>query len=311
MILHNSIDRIFNIQNAVLTTGTFDGVHLGHRKIIERLNDVARSIGGESVILTFFPHPQIMLNPDDYSLKLLNSHQEKITLLEQAGIDHVIEIPFTKEFSSLSSDEFIHDILVRKLGVKHLVIGYDHHFGKGRSGNFSSLKANEKLYGFEVEEIPALDIESIAVSSTKIRKVLSSGDIVTANSFLGYNYFMSGNVVGGRKIGREMGFPTANIEVTDPHKLIPAKGVYVVRVLHSGQMYMGMLSIGTNPTIGGGDLRIEVNIFNFEKDIYSEELCVYFVDKMRDEQKFSDIAALKKQLEKDKIRAIELLSEKK
>lgn len=311
MILHQTIDRIFNIRNAVLTTGAFDGVHIGHRKIIERLNDVAHSINGESIILTFFPHPQLILNPNSYDLKLLNTREEKIELLEKTGIDHLIEIPFTKEFSSLTSDEFIQDILVKKIGVKRLVIGYDHHFGRGRSGNFSSLKANEAQYGFEVEEIPEQDIRSVAVSSTKIRKALTDGDIATANTFLGYNYFMRGTVVGGQRIGREIGFPTANIEVTNPYKLIPSKGAYAVRIQISGQVYDGMLSIGTNPTVGGNNLRIETNIFNFDKDIYSDELCVYFIEKMRDEQKFSDISALKEQLAKDKIRAIELLTKHK
>lgn len=307
MTLHQAIDKDFNVRNAVLTTGMFDGVHTGHRKIIERVNDVARNTGGESVILTFFPHPQIVLNPENYSLKLLNTHEEKIELLEKTGVDHVIEIPFTKDFSSLSSDTFIRNILVEKLGVKYLVIGYDHHFGKGRSGNFSSLKENEKQYGFKVEEIPALDIESIAVSSTKIRKALLSGDITTANNYLGYNYFMSGKVVSGRRIGRKIGFPTANITVTDPYKLIPAMGIYAVMVHHSGKLYKGMLSIGTNPTVGGNVLNMEVNIFNFGKDIYNEDLRVYFVEKMREEQKFSDIEALKQQLVKDKIKATELL----
>ncbi len=307
MNLYTSFDMAIKIYKPALTTGTFDGVHIGHRKIIDRLITVANQTNGESVILTFYPHPQIVLNPDNFSIKLLNSRNEKIKLLEKTGVNHVIEIPFTKEFASLSSDEFIKDILVDTLHVNRLVIGYDHHFGKGRSGDFSSLKENEDLYGFKVEEIPSQDIENIAVSSTKIRNALNNGDVTTANLYLGYNYFICGTVTNGSRIGREIGFPTANILVDDPLKLIPGYGVYAVMINHSNIVYKGMMNIGTNPTVNGTELRIEVNIFDFNREIYGETICVEFIEKMRDEYKFSDIEALRLQMEQDKIIAKKIL----
>lgn len=307
MNLYNSFDMARKINKPVLTTGVFDGVHIGHRKIIDRLIAVADQTNGESVILTFFPHPQIVLNPENFSIKLLNSRNEKTELLRKTGVNHVIEIPFTKEFAALSSDKFIKDILVDTLHVNRLVIGYDHHFGKGRSGNFSELKQNENLYGFKVEEIPSQDIEHIAISSTKIRNALNVGNVKTANSYLGYNYFLCGTVIGGSKIGRKIGFPTANIQVEDVHKLIPGNGVYAVKVIYSESVFNGMLNIGTNPTVNGTELRIEVNIFDFGLDIYGETICIEFIEKMRDEYKFSGIETLKLQMEQDKIMAKKLL----
>lgn len=309
MKVYNSIEEYTIENDSAVTTGTFDGVHTGHKVIIEQLKNAARKIDGESVILTFFPHPRMVLYPDDNELRLLNTINERILMLEKAGIDRLIIHPFSKEFSRLSSTEFVRDILVNKLNVSTLVIGYDHHFGKNREGSFKHLQELAPLYNFNVEEIPAQEIQKINISSTKIRTSLLNGEIHAANQFLGYNYFIKGKVIDGNKMGRTIGFPTANIKIDEWYKLIPAKGVYAVKVKLNGNTFDGMLNIGTRPTLNGNDNEtIEVNIFNFEEDIYNEEIQIEFYEKIRNEQKFEELSALKEQLEIDKQKVIQILN---
>ena len=299
MRIYHNIEEFEKVQKAVVTTGTFDGVHVGHLKIINRLCELANKNGGETVLLTFFPHPRMVLFSDG-DLKLINTKNEKIALLEKAGIDHLIIHPFSREFSRLSSVEFVRDILVNKIGTNCLVIGYNHHFGRNREGTFEHLKEFGPIYGFEVEEISAEDVHEVSVSSTKIRNALKKGDIKTAKSYLDYDFGLTGIVVKGNHLGHQIGFPTANIKVLDSYKLIPANGVYGVRVKYKEEVYKGMLNIGMRPTIGGAEKTVEVHIIDFELDLYGEELSIYFDSWIRDEQKFEHIAALKRQLEKDK-----------
>lgn len=310
MKVYTNIEDFKVVKNPVVTTGTFDGVHLGHQKIISRLKEAAREQNGETVLLTFYPHPRMVLFPDDNELKLLNTQQEKIELLEKYGIDHLIIYPFTKEFSRLTSVEFVRNILVNKIKTKRLIIGYNHHFGRNREGSFEHLKEFGPLYGFEVEEIPAKDIEHIEISSTKIRKALQTGDIKSANAFLGHIYSLTGKVSEGLKLGRTIGYPTANIVVEDKYKLIPADGVYAVKIIYKGSRFSGMLSIGNNPTVAGKGRSIEVNIFDFDKDIYGQEVTIYFVERLRDEVKFNNLEELKVQLLNDKAESTRLLDHK-
>lgn len=306
--VYTNIEDFKSIPNPVVTTGTFDGVHLGHQKIISRLKEIAKTENGETVLLTFYPHPRMVLFPDDNELKMLNTQQEKIDLLEQYGIDHLIIYPFTKEFSRLTSVEFVRNILVNTIQTKRLVIGYNHHFGRNREGSFEHLKEYGPLYGFDVEEIPAKDIDSIEISSTKIRNALLSGDVKTANNYLGHNFSITGKVVGGKKLGRTIGYPTANIDINDKYKIIPADGVYAVNVIHDGKILEGMLNIGNNPTVEGKGRSIEVNIFNFDKEIYGDDATIIFIERLRDEVKFNGLEQLKEQLAKDKENAIQALS---
>lgn len=308
MKVYTDIIDFKNVKNPVVTTGTFDGVHLGHQKIISRLKEAAREENGETVLLTFYPHPRMVLFPDDNDLKLINTQEEKIELLEQYGIDHLIIYPFTKEFSRLTSVEFVRNILVNNIRTKRLVIGYNHHFGRNREGSFEHLKEYGPLYGFEVEEIPAKDIDSIEISSTKIRNALQAGDVKTAASYLGHEFSLTGRVVDGKKIGREIGYPTANIFVEDKYKIIPADGVYAVQVRHDNRLYGGMLNIGNNPTVNGKHTTIEVNIFDFNKDIYEENATIYFLERLRDEVKFGGLEELKAQLAIDKINSLNILN---
>ncbi len=296
------------IKNPIVTTGTFDGVHLGHQKIINRLQEIAKADNGEIVLLTFYPHPRMVLFPDDNELKLLSTQEEKIRLLENFGVNHLIIHPFTKDFSRLTSVEFVRNILVNAIGTKKLVIGYNHHFGRNREGSFEHLKEYSSLYGFDVEEIPAKDIDHIEISSTKIRNALLAGDVETAHNYLGHYYEISGTVVEGNKLGRTIGYPTANIHITDKYKLIPADGVYAVKVKHNNTIYNGMLNIGNNPTIKNKGRSIEVNIFNFDKDIYTQQLSVLFVKRLRNEEKFNGIEALTEQLSIDKKNSLEILT---
>lgn len=300
MKVYTNIDDFAGVKNPVVTTGTFDGVHLGHQKIISRLKDAAREEKGETVLLTFSPHPRMVLFPDDNELKLLNTLPEKIELLEKYGVDHLIIYPFTKEFSRLTSIEFVRNILVNSIQTKRLVIGYNHHFGRNREGSFEHLKEYGPLYGFEVEEIPAKDIDHIQISSTKIRNALLIGDVKTATAYLGHSYTLSGTVVNGKQLGRTIGYPTANIQVNDPYKLIPGDGVYAVKVKHKNTFYGGMLNIGNNPTVEGKGKSIEVHIFDFDKTIYGDEATIYFIERLRDEVKFNNLEELKIQLAKDK-----------
>lgn len=292
---------------AVVTSGTFDGVHLGHQKILNRLKEIARAHQGETVVITFWPHPRLVLHPEDTSLKLLNTFEEKAELLKLAGIDHLVRIPFTREFSQLSSEEFISRILVKTIGTRKLVIGYDHRFGHNREGSFEELRKNAPRYGFEVEEIPPQDVDHITVSSTKIRRALEQGDVETANHLLGRPYSIRGQVVKGDRLGRLIGFPTANISMDTHYKLIPADGVYAVTAQHEGKTFLGMMYIGFRPTVGGMHKAIEVNLFDFDREIYGDELIVHFHARLRADNKFSDLDELKQQLIRDKEKAEEYL----
>ncbi|PCJ87290.1 MAG: riboflavin biosynthesis protein RibF [Flavobacteriales bacterium] len=309
MKVYRGLDEFGKATNSVVTTGTFDGVHIGHRKILKSLQEVAKKEKGETVIFTFHPHPRMVLFPDDNDLRLLNTQEEKIELLDAAGIDHLIVHPFTKDFSRLTAVEYVRDVLVNQIGTKKLVIGYDHHFGRNREGNLEQLKELSQLYNFEVEEIPAQDVENVNVSSTKIRNALLKGDVKTANKYLSYDYSLLGKVAEGDKIGRTLGFPTANIELEDKHKLIPADGIYAVKVFHQEKEYNGMLSIGVRPTINDlGNRTVEVNIFDFNKEIYNEKLTINFKARIRDEKKFDSLDEMKKEIEKDKNKSLNILS---
>lgn len=300
MRIYYSIDDFSPVKNAVVTSGTFDGVHVGHKKILSRLTEIARKTNGETVVITFWPHPRLVLYPDDTQLRLLNTFEEKAELLKGQGVNHLLRIPFTKEFSQLSSEEFITKILVEKIGTKKLVIGYDHHFGKNREGSFEQLKLNGPKYGFEVEEIPRQDIDNIAVSSTKIRKSIEAADLATANHLLGQPYTLSGRVVKGDQLGRQLGYPTANIEIDSIYKLVPADGIYAVQVRHANAVYQGALYIGNRPTVNGTRKVIEVNIFNFAREIYGETLTVEFHAFIRHDKKLDSLDALKNQIALDK-----------
>jgi riboflavin kinase/FMN adenylyltransferase len=307
MKIYHNLDDFSQLPNAVVTSGTFDGVHLGHQKILDRLKEVASKHSGETVVITFWPHPRLVLNPTDTKLKLLNTFEERIELIKEQGIQHLLRIPFTKEFSNISSADFIQKILVGKIGTRKLVIGYDHHFGKNREGSFEQLQLNGPRFGFDVEEIPRQEIENIGISSTKIRTALEAGDVAGASTLLGRAYSITGRVVQGEKLGRMLGFPTANLDLDSHYKLIPAEGIYAVMVLHEGQTYKGMLYIGQRPTVGGIHQTIEVNIFDFDKDIYGETLTVQFISNIRQDIKFNDLEALKKQLALDKQAALGML----
>lgn len=307
MKIYHNLDDFKPLPYAVVTSGTFDGVHLGHQKILDRLKEIALKSNGETVVITFWPHPRLVLNPIDTKLKLLNTFEERIELLKEQGIEHLLRIPFTKEFSNISSIDFIEQILVQKIGTKKLVIGYDHHFGKNREGSFEQLKLNGPRFGFDVEEIPRQEIDTIGISSTKIRQALESGIVETAKSLLGRPFSITGRVVQGEKLGRMLGFPTANLDLDSHYKLIPAEGIYAVLVTHEGQQYKGMLYIGQRPTVGGVHQTIEVNIFDFDKTIYGETLTVAFVGNIRQDIKFNDLEALKKQLALDKQAALNML----
>lgn len=307
MKIYHNLDDFTPLPYAVVTSGTFDGVHLGHQKILNRLKVVAAKYSGESVVITFWPHPRLVLNPTETKLKLLNTFEERVELLKEQGIQHLLRIPFTKEFSNISSVDFIQNILMEKIGTRRLVIGYDHHFGKNREGSFEQLKLNGPRLGFEVEEIPRQEVDSIGISSTKIRAALESGDVETAKILLGRFYSITGIVVQGEKLGRMLGFPTANLDLDSRHKLIPAEGIYAVMVTHASRQYKGMLYIGQRPTIGGVHQTIEVNIFDFDQNIYGEMLSVQFVRNIRQDIKFNDLEALKKQLFLDKEAAMAIL----
>ncbi|MCJ8166428.1 bifunctional riboflavin kinase/FAD synthetase [Pontibacter sp. E15-1] len=295
------------LSHAVVTSGTFDGVHIGHQKILKRVRERARQSNGQSVVITYWPHPRLVIFPDDNDLKLLSTIEERIEQLRSYGIDYLLIIPFTKEFSRTSSRSFITDVLVRTINTKVLVIGYDHRFGKNREGSFENLKARSAQYGFEVEEIPRQDVDDVAVSSTKIRKALEEGDIETANRYLGRNYPLTSVVVEGDRLGRTIGFPTANLALPANHKQVPGQGVYAVWVRHAQEKHPGMMNIGMRPTVEGTTLTLEVHILGFDRDIYGQTLTVEFVALLRHEQKFDGLEELKAQLALDKEQTKQLL----
>lgn len=309
MKVYNGFSNYSAVKNAVVTIGTFDGVHIGHQTIINRLVGIAKKHEGETVLVTFHPHPRIVLQKNA-NVELLTSIRERINLLEKSGIDHLIIIPFDEHFAKLNSLEFIRDVLVEKIGTKRLVIGYDHHFGRNREGSFKHLIKYGPIYGFEVEEITAQEVNDINVSSTKIRKAIQEGAVLKATEFMGHPYTIIGSVVSGEQIGRSIGFPTANIKVEDSNKLIPKQGVYAVHVIHCNKIYSGMLNIGYRPTVGlGNQLSIEVNIFDFQKNIYGEEIKLEIIQHVRNEIQFTSVNDLKLQLEQDLMDCKRILSQ--
>jgi riboflavin kinase/FMN adenylyltransferase len=297
--VYQSIEQFPSDIKTTLTIGTFDGVHKGHKHVLKRLNETAKKEGCESVLLTFYPHPRHVLYPDNQELKLLNTIEEKIEELKKSGIQHFVIHEFTKEFSRTKSVNFIRDLLVNKLKMNQMVVGYDHHFGRNREGSYDELKEFSELYNFKLEQIPPQDEGDVTVSSTKIRKLLSSGDIEKANVYLGYAYSINGKVVKGNEIGRTIDFPTANILVENNWKLIPADGVYAVKLKLGEEQYFGMLNIGKRPTIYDKQHVIEVHIFDFSKIIYGSEIKVELVKRIRDEKQFNNLQLLKKQLQVD------------
>lgn len=304
---HHSISSFSSKNKTVVTIGTFDGVHIGHQKILTKITKIAKEENYESVVLTFFPHPRMVLQQDN-SIKLLSTLKEKEQLFENIGIDHLIIHPFDEEFSKLSAEDFVKKILVDQLNIQKIVIGYDHRFGKNRSANLDDLIKFGIKYHFEVEQISAEEINNNAVSSTKIRNSLLNGDIETANSYLGYHYNFTGIVVKGKQLGRTIGFPTANISIDEDYKLLPKNGVYIVQTEIEGTRFFGMMNIGTRPTIDGKTQSTEVYILDFDKEIYDKSLTVSILKFIREEQKFESIEHLKSQIEKDKLFTIQSIS---
>jgi riboflavin kinase/FMN adenylyltransferase len=325
MQIYHHINDFKRLKNAVVTIGTFDGVHLGHQQIIKELVEKSKKNGGESVILTFFPHPRMILNPENHELKMINTMAEKANIMHHLGVDHLIITPFTRDFSNLSPEAYIKEVLIEQIGMKQMVIGYDHRFGKDRSGGLAQLKQFSELYEYNVTEIPEEDVRDLAVSSTRIRNALNIGDVDVANDLMGHPFTLSGKVIRGDQIGRTLGYPTANLFIEESYKLIPSDGIYAVtiEILESrnknqelynpyqptskknlenkSQIYKGMAYIGHRPTINGMSQNIEVNIFDFEGDIYHQNLTLNFLHFIRHDIKFEGLEKLATQLGKDKL----------
>lgn len=300
----------FNAKKPVITIGVFDGVHLGHKKVISSLLNISKNEQGESVIVTLWPHPRLVLSDEIETLRLLNTLEEKEILLEKQNIDHLVILPFTKEFSKKSACKFTEEILVNKLHVNHLLIGHDHHFGKDRAGDFRDLKDCAERYNFMLTRVNPEKTNGASISSTKIRKHLLEGNLEKANKYLGYEYFIRGKVIGGNRIGKKIGFPTANIEISDSYKLIPGDGVYAVSTRIGQHLYKGMLNIGKRPTIDKHGYRktIEVHLFEFNENIYHKTISIHFIKRIRDEEKFDNVDQLVEQLKEDKATALKILS---
>jgi len=299
--IYSNISEFNPYKKVILTVGTFDGIHFGHQKIIDTIKGVAKEKEGESVVLTFSPHPRTVLFPEGNNLRLINSLDEKINRFEKAGIDHLVIYPFTKEFSRISALQYVRDFLVKEIKVSTLVIGYDHQFGRNREGNFEYLKELSALYQFEVKEISAQDINDINVSSTKIRKAIENGNISLANNYLGYSFPLKGRVVEGKKLGNTIGFPTANLIIEDDLKIIPKIGAYAVYMYWNSKKDSGMLNIGVNPSVSNdNNIKIEIHVFEFDKNLYGEEIQIEFIERLRDEKKFTSMEELKIQLSIDK-----------
>ena len=296
-IIH-AISNFSSEEKSFVTIGTFDGVHFGHQQIIKKLVNEAKKERGKSVLLTFFPHPRMVLQKDS-SLELINTIDERSELLEKTGLDYLIIHPFSKEFSRLSALSFVRDVLVNQLNTSKLIIGYDHHFGKNREGNIEQLSEYSELYNFSVEEIPAQDIDEVSISSTKIRKALANGHLKTANNYLGYNFMLTGTVVNGKQLGGKIGFPTANIDIKETYKLIPKTGVYVVKSEINKKVIFGMMNIGNRPTINGKHQTIEVHFFDFNQNVYHQKITIETLYFLREEQKFDSVKILIHQLKKD------------
>jgi riboflavin kinase/FMN adenylyltransferase len=301
MKVYHNIDDFVRLNNAVVTIGTFDGVHTGHRKIISDLKNLAVETGGETVLLTFFPHPRMILHPEDESIKMINTINEKAEMLEELGIDHLIITPFSRDFSNQTAEEYIRDVLVNKIGTKKIVIGYDHRFGKDRQGGLEDLQRLGPVYGFEVVEIPEQDIYEVAISSTRVREALLNGAIELANTFLSYPFFITGTVIRGDQLGRTIGYPTANIVIEEKYKLTPLDGIFAVKVKTGDMVYKGMAYIGSRPTVNGHTHNIEVNIFDFDKEIYNQQIRMEFYNFVRNDMKFDSLDELKEQIRKDKL----------
>jgi len=298
--VYHNLSEFKPLKQAITTVGTFDGVHVGHQKILKRIQELAAKEGGETVLLTFHPHPRLVLFPDDNDLKLITTLLERIDRLSQTGLDHLIIHPFTAEFSRTTAIEYVRDMLVERIGVKKLVIGYDHHFGRNREGSLENLKELAPTFNFEVEEIPAQEIKDVNVSSTKIRNALDTGNVRKANTYLGYPFQLTGTVVKGDEIGSRLGFPTANISVDSPNKIIPASGVYATLISVNGIEHKSMTNLGVRPTIHEeSELTIETHIFNFNEEIYGDTVVLKFVDRIREEIKFDNTESLKNQIEND------------
>ena len=310
MKIYHDISELVEIKNAVVTVGTFDGIHKGHRKLISEVCCMAKAAKGESVVITFDPHPRQVLNPTS-GVKMINTLDEKKEVFGQMCVDHLLIISFTKKFAKTSSEDFLKKYIVEPFDLKAIVIGYDHHFGKGRKGNLDFLKNMGNKYGFEVDQVPMQEFKDVALSSSNVREAIQKGRMQVARSYLGYNYSITGTVVKGNQVGRTLGFPTANIEPDNPEKLIPAYGVYASLVRYGDKVYQGMSNIGIRPTLDEHKLTIEVNIFDFDEDIYGEKITIYFLQHTRAEKKFRDLELLRRRLVIDKVKVKKILDGKK
>ncbi|HPE82867.1 MAG: bifunctional riboflavin kinase/FAD synthetase [Aequorivita sp.] len=306
---YSSASTYKNNRQSIVTIGTFDGVHIGHKAILKRLVETAKKDNLDSVVLTFFPHPRMVLQQNS-DIKLINTINERTQLLENTGLDHLVIHPFTHAFSRLTALEYVRDILVNSLKAKKIIIGYDHRFGRNRNAAIDDLKEFGRTYNFEVEEISAREIDDVAISSTKIRKALNEGDIETANSFLGYNFMISGEVVEGRAIGRTIQYPTANLKLKESYKLVPKNGVYVVQSIIEGKRIFGITSIGTNPTVGGKEKTIETHFLDFNEDLYGKKITIEFLKFIRNEETFDSVESLRQEIIKDEKFAKQYLQER-
>ncbi|MBW3520145.1 bifunctional riboflavin kinase/FAD synthetase [Flavobacterium sp. NKUCC04_CG] len=300
MKTYSSIYNYHSNQKTIVTLGTFDGVHLGHQMIIRKLVTASKLLGGESLVLTFFPHPRMVLKQDD-SIKLLNTMEEKIALLERYGLDNLVIHTFDKDFSQLSAEAFVSEVLVKQFNVGKIIIGYDHRFGKNRTADIHDLRMFGLKYDFEVEEISAQEIDHVSISSTKIRKALEVGDVSMANEYLGYDYTFSGTVVSGKKLGRTIGYPTANIQIPENYKLVPKNGIYIVSSVLDGSVVHGMMSVGVNPTFKNHPYTIEVNFLDWEGDLYGKAVCISIHDRIRDEERFDQLDLLIEKIQQDEL----------
>lgn len=307
MKIFNSIQAFHSNKKTIVTIGTFDGVHVGHKKILERITHSAETLHCESLVLTFFPHPRMVLH-ENSEMKQLNTIDEKSSLLEMAGIDNLIIHPFDKDFSRLTAEDFVKQVLIEKFNLKKIIIGHDHRFGRNRTADIDDLMVFGQTYGFEVEQISAEEIDDVAISSTKIRNALLEGNTSLATEYLGYNYILTGTVVKGKQLGRTIGFPTANIQIQEDYKLIPKSGVYIVQSSVENKTVFGMMNIGTNPTVNGTTQTIEVHFFDFEGNLYGQKITIALLKRIRSEEKFESFEALKDQLMTDKETALSFIS---
>lgn len=307
MKIFHSLQEFSSIKKTIVTIGTFDGVHIGHQKIVQKIVQNAKEQNCESLILTFFPHPRMVLQ-NHTDIKLLNTLDEKIQLLQETGLEHLIIQPFDVAFAQLTAAEFVEKVLVHQLNIQKIIIGHDHRFGKNRSADIDDLVLYGKKYGFEVEQITAEEINAVSVSSTKIRNAILEGDLSLAKEYLGYDYFLTGEVIPGKQLGRTIGFPTANLKITADYKLIPKNGVYIIKSVLNHMTVFGMMNIGTNPTVGGKTISLEVHYLNFEADLYHQEVKVSILKFIRPEQKFDSVTQLTEQLEKDKNTTLEYVA---